>query len=132
MTYFLNRILQKLSIWSLKRSSSNSKKEKSKLSKNLATLIARGDEGGDFTVYFMTDEHGKVIVQSILIHCNKYDEGKMIATSYVLKCWDYAMDGARLWEINGCNMDTALDIPHKLVIDYEIKQIVSGAYKTLN
>ena len=73
----------------------------------------------------MTYPDEGIVTESILIHCNKYDEHKLIASSYVMRCWDYAMEGARLWEVRGCNLDTALEIPHKLVIDYEIKQIIN-------
>jgi hypothetical protein len=125
MIYLVNHVIQRLGIWWLKKAAKKDKKDKKGIAKKISSIIAEGDEGGDYTVYFMTYPDEGIITESILIHCKKYDEHKLIASSYVMRCWDYAMEGARLWEIRGCNLDTALEIPHKLVIDYEIKQIIN-------
>lgn len=132
MIYLANYVIQRLSIWLLKRTAKKDKQDKKGIAKKISSIVAEGDEQGDYTVYFMTYPDEGIITESILIHCNKYDNHKLIASSYIMRCWDYAMEGARLWEIKGCNLDTALEIPHKLVIDYEIKQIISDTKVNYN
>lgn len=86
-------------------------------------VTAKSEDKGEYDIYFMTSENGKLIVDSILIHCNKYEEHKQIAASYMLRCWKYAMQGCTMWCFDGCDLDTALEAVRKLNIDYEIEQI---------
>jgi len=94
---------------------------------SLAAFIeAKSNDDGDYDVYFMTSDDGTVIVDSILIHCNKYQEHIHISDTYISKSWKYAMDGANIWCFSDCSLQTALDVPQKLIMDYEIKQLINS------
>ena len=97
---------------------------------SLSSFIeAKSNDGGDYDVYFMTSDDGTIIVDSILIHCNKYKEHIHISDVYISKSWKYAMDGANIWCFSDCDLQTALDVPQKLVMDYEIKQLMNNEEK---
>lgn len=101
-----------------------------KKNKSFDTLIqATSDDRGDYDVYFMTSDKGTIIIDSILIHCNKYEEHMHISDVYISKSWKYAMEGANMWCFSDCNLQTALDVPQRLVMDYEIKQLMNNEEK---
>lgn len=95
--------------------------QKNKSFGQIVTAISK--ERGDYDLYFMTDKKDRLIVDSILIHCNKYKEHEVISSSYILKSWKYAMQGATMWCFSDCSLDSALEGPRRLALEHEIKTI---------
>lgn len=91
-------------------------------------ITAVSDDRGDYDLYFMTDKNNRLIIDTILIHCNKYKEHETISSSYILKSWKYAMQDATMWCFSDCSLETALESSRKLALEYEI-QTITDEYK---
>lgn len=78
---------------------------------------------GDFNLYVHIDKNGKPIIQSMLLHCTKYDHHKEIPMTYIHRSWEYVMDGSVLYSINNLSFDEAMDNMRKLSIETEIIEI---------
>lgn len=78
---------------------------------------------GDFNLYVHIDEDGKPIIDSILLHCTKYDQHKEIPMTYLHRSWEYVMNGSVLYSINNLSFNNAMDSMRKLSIETEIIEI---------
>ncbi len=78
---------------------------------------------GDFTLYVHIDKNGKPIIQSMLLHCTKYDQHKEIPMTYIHRSWEYVMDDSILYSMNNLSFDKAMDNMRKLSIETEIIEI---------
>lgn len=117
----MNNVLTNAILWVLRKLLMGS--AKSHVKKNKGSIVdAISDDNGDYDVYFMTIEE-RIIVDSVLIHCTKYDQDEYIPMSYVSRSWEHAMKGATMWCFKGCKLENALEVPRKLLLEYEIEQI---------
>jgi len=78
---------------------------------------------GDFNLYVHIDKNGKPIIDSILLHCTKYDQHKEIPMTYIHRSWSHVMDGSVLYTIKNLSFDDAMNNMRKLSIETEIIEI---------